>query len=138
MAFRYAATPLSRGVLGSGFSGVNSGHTGVLIFAISLWYAKGSSEKSAPERASPSSLLAKIDKIEKGDKKESGGKGRWGSMTGFPGAASGDYGENPFEAAKAAGIGFSEVIIDSTTMKVRRHGGGQKGGYRPKWCRGRG
>jgi transposase len=25
------------------------------------------------------------------------------------------------------GIGFEEVIIDSTTMKARRHGGGQKG-----------
>jgi transposase len=30
------------------------------------------------------------------------------------------------------GIVFNEVIIDSTTMKVHRHGGGQKGGSRPK------
>jgi transposase len=30
------------------------------------------------------------------------------------------------------GIVCNEVIIDSTTMKVRRHGGGQKGGGRPR------
>jgi transposase len=36
------------------------------------------------------------------------------------------------------GIGFNEVIIDSTTMKVHRHGGGQKGGSRPKGYPGRG
>ena len=35
------------------------------------------------------------------------------------------------------GTEFREVIIDSTTMKVRRHGGGQKGGGRPKGCQGR-
>ena len=29
---------------------------------------------------------------------------------------------------KRAGIRFREVIIDSVTMKVHRHGGGQKGG----------
>ena len=34
--------------------------------------------------------------------------------------------------------GFEEVIIDSTTMKVHRHGGGQKGGSRQKGCQGRG
>jgi transposase len=33
---------------------------------------------------------------------------------------------------KEEGIVFKEVIIDSTTMKVHRHGGGQKGGNRPK------
>ena len=31
-----------------------------------------------------------------------------------------------------AGTGIEEVIIDSTAMKVHRHGGGQKGGSRPK------
>ncbi|MDR0475699.1 MAG: transposase [Treponema sp.] len=36
------------------------------------------------------------------------------------------------------GIGFDEVIIDSTTMKARRHGGGQKGGGRQKGNQGRG
>jgi hypothetical protein len=30
------------------------------------------------------------------------------------------------------GIIFNEVIIDSTTMKVHRQGGGQKGGCRQK------
>jgi len=30
------------------------------------------------------------------------------------------------------GIEFEEVIIDSTTMKVHRHGGGQKGGSKQK------
>jgi transposase len=30
------------------------------------------------------------------------------------------------------GIAFNEVILASTTMKVHRHGGGQKGGSRPK------
>jgi len=35
---------------------------------------------------------------------------------------------------KAVGLGVNEVIIDSTTMKVHRHGGGQKGGSRPKAC----
>jgi hypothetical protein len=30
------------------------------------------------------------------------------------------------------GILLKEVIIDSRTMKVHRHGGGQKGGNRPK------
>ena len=39
---------------------------------------------------------------------------------------------------KQAGVEIREVIIDSTTMKVRRHGGGQKGGNRPKGCQGRG
>jgi hypothetical protein len=39
---------------------------------------------------------------------------------------------------KAEGIKLPEVIIDSTTMKVRRHEGGQKGGSRPKGYRGRG
>ena len=37
-----------------------------------------------------------------------------------------------------AGTGFQEVITGSTMMKVRRHGGGQKGGSRPKGCQGRG
>ena len=37
-----------------------------------------------------------------------------------------------------AGTEIQEVIIDSTTMKVHRHGGGQKGGNRPKACQGRG
>jgi transposase len=32
----------------------------------------------------------------------------------------------------------NEVIIDSTTMKVHRHGGGQKGGSRPKGYPGQG
>jgi transposase len=36
------------------------------------------------------------------------------------------------------GIEFKEVIIDSTTMKVHRHGGGQKGGSRQKGRAGRG
>jgi transposase len=36
------------------------------------------------------------------------------------------------------GIECNEVIIDSTTMKVHRHGGGQKGGSRPKGRAGRG
>jgi transposase len=36
------------------------------------------------------------------------------------------------------GIGFEEIIIDSTTMKVHRHGGGQKGGSRQKGNQGRG
>ncbi|MDR1302793.1 MAG: transposase, partial [Treponema sp.] len=31
---------------------------------------------------------------------------------------------------KEEGIVFNEVIIDRTTMKVHRHGGGQKGGSR--------
>ena len=31
-----------------------------------------------------------------------------------------------------AGLSFGEVIIDSTTVKVHRHGGGQKGGIRAK------
>ena len=31
-----------------------------------------------------------------------------------------------------AGLLFDEVIIDSTTMKVHRHGGGQKGGFRAR------
>jgi transposase len=42
------------------------------------------------------------------------------------------------ELQKGAGIRFKEVIIDSTTMKVHRHGGGQKGGSRRKGCPGRG
>jgi transposase len=29
---------------------------------------------------------------------------------------------------------LNEVIIDSTTMKVHRHGGGQKGGFKAKGC----
>jgi transposase len=33
-----------------------------------------------------------------------------------------------------AGLLPEEVIIDSTTMKVHRHGGGQKGGSRAKGC----
>ena len=37
-----------------------------------------------------------------------------------------------------AGLGFEEVIIDSTTMKVHRHGGGQKGGFRARGCHGPG
>jgi transposase len=48
------------------------------------------------------------------------------------------WGKILFELQKAEGIWFPEVIIDSTTMKVRRHGVGQKGGCRPKGCRGRG
>jgi transposase len=36
------------------------------------------------------------------------------------------------------GIVYNEVIIDSTTMKVHRHGGGQKGGSRRKGRAGRG
>jgi transposase len=39
------------------------------------------------------------------------------------------------ELQKAEGIQFPEVIIDSTTMKVHRHGGGQKGGSRRKGYR---
>jgi len=31
-----------------------------------------------------------------------------------------------------AGLAFDEVIIDSATMKVHRHGGGQKGGFRAR------
>ncbi|MDR2094852.1 MAG: transposase [Treponema sp.] len=42
------------------------------------------------------------------------------------------------ELQKGAGIRFNEVIIDSTTMKVHRHGGRQKGGSRRKGYRGRG
>ena len=37
-----------------------------------------------------------------------------------------------------AGLSFEEVIIDSTTVKVHRHGGGQKGGFRAKGCPERG
>jgi transposase len=29
-------------------------------------------------------------------------------------------------------VAINEVIIDSTTMKVHRHGGGEKGGSKPK------
>ncbi|MDR0628671.1 MAG: transposase [Treponema sp.] len=36
------------------------------------------------------------------------------------------------------GIVFNEVIIDRTTMKVQRHGGGQKGGGRQKGTAARG
>ncbi|MDR2245386.1 MAG: transposase [Treponema sp.] len=36
------------------------------------------------------------------------------------------------------GIVFKEVIIDSTTMKVHRHGGGQKGGGKRMGRAGRG
>jgi transposase len=36
-----------------------------------------------------------------------------------------------------AGIRFNEVLIDSTTMQVHRHGGGQKGGSKPKGYQGR-
>jgi len=36
---------------------------------------------------------------------------------------------------KQIGLEFEEVIIDSTTMKVHRHGGGQKGGSKPKESR---
>lgn len=36
------------------------------------------------------------------------------------------------------GIAFNEVIIDSTTMKVHRHGEGQKEGGRPKESCGQG
>ena len=39
---------------------------------------------------------------------------------------------------KGDGLAVNGVIIDSTTMKVRRHGVGQKGGGRPKGCPGRG
>jgi transposase len=39
---------------------------------------------------------------------------------------------------KEGGIVFNEAIIDSTTMKVCRHGGGQKGGSGPKGRAGRG
>jgi transposase len=39
---------------------------------------------------------------------------------------------------KQTWVGFQEVIIDSTTMKVHRHGGGQKGGSRPKGNQGQG
>jgi hypothetical protein len=39
---------------------------------------------------------------------------------------------------KEKGVADAEVIIDSTTMKVHRHGGGQKGGGRAKEHRGRG
>jgi hypothetical protein len=42
------------------------------------------------------------------------------------------------ELQKRAGIRFNEVIIDSTRMKVHRHGGGQKGGNRQKEYRGPG
>ena len=38
---------------------------------------------------------------------------------------------------KDGGLGINEVIIDSTMMKVHRHGGGQKGGSRSKACPGR-
>ena len=38
---------------------------------------------------------------------------------------------------KQTGLEFEEVIIDSTTMKVHRHGGGQKGGYQQKAYPGR-
>jgi hypothetical protein len=33
---------------------------------------------------------------------------------------------------KERGPCLNEVIIDSTTMKVHRHGGGQKGGFKAK------
>jgi len=39
---------------------------------------------------------------------------------------------------REAGLGFDEVIIDSTTMKAHRHGGGQKGGSKAKGRRGQG
>jgi transposase len=42
------------------------------------------------------------------------------------------------ELQKEREIRFKEVIIDSTTMKVHRHGGGQKGGSRRTGYRGRG
>ena len=41
------------------------------------------------------------------------------------------------ELQKKNGIRFNEVIIDSTTMKVHRQGGGIKGGSRPKGYPGR-
>jgi len=37
-----------------------------------------------------------------------------------------------------AGLWFDEAIIDSATMKVHRHGGGQKGGSRARGRRGPG
>jgi transposase len=54
------------------------------------------------------------------------------------GSERGLWGKILFELQKAEGIRFPEALIDSTTMQVHRHGGGQKGGSRPKGCRGRG
>ena len=42
------------------------------------------------------------------------------------------------ELQKKKGIRFNEVLIDSTTMKVHRQGGGIKGGGKPKGYHGRG
>jgi transposase len=42
------------------------------------------------------------------------------------------------ELQKVEGIRFSEVIIDRRTMKVPRHGGGQKGGSSRRGYRGQG
>jgi transposase len=44
----------------------------------------------------------------------------------------------PMTLQNRAGTEFQEVITDGTTMKVHRHGGGQKGGGRRKGCQGRG
>jgi hypothetical protein len=41
----------------------------------------------------------------------------------------GDYGQKSCPSFRIEkGVADAEVIIDSTTMKVHRHGGGQKGG----------
>ena len=40
------------------------------------------------------------------------------------------------ELHKGDGPVVNEVIIDSTTMKVHRHGGGHKGGSRLRGCPG--
>ncbi|MDR1985486.1 MAG: transposase, partial [Treponema sp.] len=40
------------------------------------------------------------------------------------------WAKNLLRLQEEEGMVFNEVIIDSTTMKVHRHGGGQKGGSR--------
>jgi transposase len=48
------------------------------------------------------------------------------------GSGSGLWAKVLLKLQEEEGIGFNEVIIDSTTMKVHRQGGGQKGGSRPR------
>jgi transposase len=54
------------------------------------------------------------------------------------GGKRGLWGKILFELQEGEGIGFPEVIMDSTMMKVHRRWGGQKGGYRAKGYRRRG
>jgi transposase len=54
------------------------------------------------------------------------------------GSARGIWAKVLIRLQEEEGIAFNEVIIGSTAMKVRRYGGGQKGGGRPKGRAGRG